>query len=229
MFVCCALLMWIFAAAWIEPAMAALLIVGLMLWTGVLEWNDITGNKAARNTFVWFATTVALANGLSSTGFISWLGKEGGLLMSGISPGVATIVLLLAFYLLHYLFASTTAHTTALLPAMLTIASTIPGMNMEVSVLLMVTSLGVMGIITPTVRVQARFTTVAVTCQPKTTGASAPSSVPSSGSPAADWLPVDVHDVLIPDRRTYPPAVLFCGASYVKQTLYLPEPLPSRA
>lgn len=46
-FVCCALLMWIFAAAWIEPAMAALLIVGLMLWTGVLEWNDITGNKAA--------------------------------------------------------------------------------------------------------------------------------------------------------------------------------------
>ncbi|MCV4784749.1 anion permease, partial [Escherichia coli] len=70
-------------------------------------------------------------------------------LMSGISPGVATIVLLLAFYLLHYLFASTTAHTTALLPAMLTIASTIPGMNMEVFVLLMVTSLGVMGIITP--------------------------------------------------------------------------------
>lgn len=36
-FVCCALLMWIFAAAWIEPAMAALLIVGLMLWTGVLD------------------------------------------------------------------------------------------------------------------------------------------------------------------------------------------------
>ncbi|HCI5222978.1 TPA: DASS family sodium-coupled anion symporter [Klebsiella pneumoniae] len=121
----------------------------LMLWTGVLSWSDITNNKAAWNTFVWFATLVALADGLSSTGFIAWLGKEGGALMSGISPGMATIVLLLAFYLLHYLFASTTAHTTALLPAMLTIASTIPGMNMEVFVLLMVTSLGVMGIITP--------------------------------------------------------------------------------
>ena len=149
--------------------------------------------------------------------------------MSGISPGVATIVLLLAFYLLHYLFASTTAHTTALLPAMLTIASTIPGMNMEVFVLLMVTSLGVMGIITPTVRVQARFTTVAVTCQPKTTGASAPSSVPSSGGPAADWLPVDVHDVLILTAGHILRRFYFCGASYVKQTLYLPEPLPSRA
>ncbi|STQ46142.1 Citrate/succinate antiporter [Ewingella americana] len=32
-FVCSALLMWIFAAAWIEPAMAALLVVVLMLWT----------------------------------------------------------------------------------------------------------------------------------------------------------------------------------------------------
>ena len=148
-FVCSALLMWIFAADWIEPALAALLVVTLMLWTGVLNWNDITSNKPAWNTFVWFATLVALADGLSSTGFISWLGKEGGALMTGISPNVATIVLLLAFYLLHYLFASTTAHTTALLPAMLTIASTIPGINMQVFCLLMVTSLGIMGIITP--------------------------------------------------------------------------------
>ncbi|MFS2225162.1 anion permease [Pantoea sp. B65] len=148
-FVCFALVMWIFASSWIEPALAALLVVTLMLWTGVLEWNDITGNKPAWNTFVWFATLVALADGLSSTGFISWLGKEGGVLMSGIAPGTATIVLLLAFYLLHYLFASTTAHTTALLPAVLTIAATIPGMNMMVFCLLLVTSLGVMGIITP--------------------------------------------------------------------------------
>ncbi|KAB8312981.1 anion permease [Erwinia endophytica] len=149
LFVCCALIMWIFATSFIEPALAALLVIVLMLWTGVLEWNDITGNKAAWNTFAWFATLVALADGLSSTGFIAWLGKEGGALMGDISPGTATIVLLLAFYLLHYLFASTTAHTTALLPAVLTIAATIPGINMEVFCLLTVTSLGIMGIITP--------------------------------------------------------------------------------
>ena len=44
-------MMWIFATAWIEPAMAALLVIVLMLWTGVLNWNDITSNKAAWNTF----------------------------------------------------------------------------------------------------------------------------------------------------------------------------------
>lgn len=63
-FVCFALMMWIFAADWIEPALAALLVIVLMLWTGVLSWSDITNNKAAWNTFVWFATLVALADGL---------------------------------------------------------------------------------------------------------------------------------------------------------------------
>ncbi len=36
-FVCFALMMWIFAADWIEPALAALLVIVLMLWTGVLS------------------------------------------------------------------------------------------------------------------------------------------------------------------------------------------------
>lgn len=148
-FVVCALLMWIFATAWIEPAMAALLVIVLMLWTGVLNWNDITSNKAAWNTFAWFATLVALADGLARVGFITWLGKEGGMLLQGYDPQISAVVLLIAFYLLHYLFASTTAHTTALLPAMLTIAASIPGINMPVFCLMLCTSLGVMGIITP--------------------------------------------------------------------------------
>jgi L-tartrate/succinate antiporter len=148
-FVCSALLMWIFATSWIEPAMAALLVVVLMLWTGVLNWNDITSNKPAWNTFAWFATLVALADGLARVGFIAWLGQEGGQLLNGFDPQVAAVMLLIAFFLLHYLFASTTAHTTALLPAMLTIAAAIPGINMPVYCLMMVTSLGVMGIITP--------------------------------------------------------------------------------
>lgn len=63
-FVCFALMMWIFAADWIEPALAALLVIVMMLWTGVLSSSDITNNKAAWNTFVWFATLVALADGL---------------------------------------------------------------------------------------------------------------------------------------------------------------------
>ncbi len=87
-FVCFALMMWIFAADWIEPALAALLVIVLMLWTGVLSWSDITNNKAAWNTFVWFATTwwhwpTASPPPALSPGWV----KRGGALMSGISQG----------------------------------------------------------------------------------------------------------------------------------------------
>ncbi|CAJ0996514.1 L-tartrate/succinate antiporter [Sodalis praecaptivus] len=148
-FVCMALLCWIFATAFIEPAVAGLMVVVLMLLSGVLDWSDITGNKPAWNTFVWFATLVTLAAGLSDVGFIVWLGKLGAQMLGGIPPVQATLALVLAFYLLHYLFASTTAHTTALLPAVLAIGVAIPGINVMVFCLLLVTSLGIMGIITP--------------------------------------------------------------------------------
>ena len=82
--------MWIFAASVIEPAMAALLIIGLMLWTGVLGGTILLATNQPGTGFFWFATLVALANGLSTTGFIAWLGKEGGVLMSGVSPTAAT-------------------------------------------------------------------------------------------------------------------------------------------
>ncbi len=88
-------MMWIFAADWIELAPAALLVIVPTPWTGALL-ERYHQQQAAWNTFVGFATLAALADGLSSTGLIAWLGKEGGALMSGISPGMATIVLLLA-------------------------------------------------------------------------------------------------------------------------------------
>lgn len=144
-----ALALWIFGAAWADPALVGILVIVLMLLLKVITWNDALGNKAAWNTFAWFATLVALADGLARVGFITWLGKEGGMLLQGYDPQVSAVVLLIAFFLLHYLFASTTAHTTALLPAMLTIAASIPGINMPVFCLMLCTSLGVMGIITP--------------------------------------------------------------------------------
>ncbi|MGJ8515830.1 anion permease [Carnimonas bestiolae] len=147
--VCIALVLWIFGTAYVSPAMAALLVIAVMLITGVLEWSDITGNKAAWNTFFWFATLVALASGLSQVGFIHWLGREGGSLLHGSSPLTAIIVIVVAFYLLHYLFASTTAHTTALLPAALAIGHAVPGVDMQLLSMMLVASLGLMGIITP--------------------------------------------------------------------------------
>ncbi|MNE34003.1 Citrate carrier [compost metagenome] len=49
-FVCCALMMWIFAAAWIEPAMAALLIVG---FSAVNRRPDAVDRRAGVERYHW--------------------------------------------------------------------------------------------------------------------------------------------------------------------------------
>ena len=54
---------------------AALIVISLMLLTNVVTWDDITKNSAAWNTLAWFATLVALADGLTRVGFVKWFAQ----------------------------------------------------------------------------------------------------------------------------------------------------------
>jgi len=144
-----ALFFWITGASYINATTVALLAVCLMLVTGAFSWRDMLGDSAAWNTLVWFATLVALADGLSKVGFVTWLAQLIGHSLAGAPATVALVVLIVAFFALHYLFASTTAHTTALLPVMLAVGTAVPGLSMQRYALLLSLSLGLMGIITP--------------------------------------------------------------------------------
>jgi L-tartrate/succinate antiporter len=144
-----ALALWIFGDEFVNPTTAALLVIGLMLLSKVVTWDDMLANKQAWNTLAWFATLVALADGLTKTGFVKWFADTMAAHMSGVQPTLAAVVLVLIFFLTHYLFASVTAHTTAMLPVMLTVGSTIPGMPMEAFALMLALTLGIMGILTP--------------------------------------------------------------------------------
>ena len=144
-----ALLLWIFGGAYIDATAAAFVVIALMLVTGVVTWDDVVANKAAWNTLAWFATLVALADGLNHVGFVKWLASAMAAHMTGFSPLFAMVVLVVAFFLLHYMFASVTAHVTALLPVMLSVGSSVPGVPMQQFALLLMLTLGIMGIITP--------------------------------------------------------------------------------
>jgi L-tartrate/succinate antiporter len=120
-----------------------------MVLTRVVTWGDITANKVAWSTLVWFATLVALADGLRETGFVAWLANRIASHVMGRPPITAMIVLLLVFYLSHYLFASITTHVTAMLPVMLTVGNAIPGIPIAKFALMLCLTLGIMGIITP--------------------------------------------------------------------------------
>ncbi len=144
-----ALVLWIFAGDWIDATTAALVVVSLMVIVGVLTWEDMITNKQAWNTLVWFATLVTLADGLGRVGFVGWFAKSLAGHLGGIAPTTAMIVLVAVFFFSHYMFASITAHTTAMLPVMLAAGAAIPGMPVAQLSMLLVLTLGIMGILTP--------------------------------------------------------------------------------
>src|SRR5918994_852178 len=144
-----ALVMWIFRGDEVNATTAALIVISLMLLTSVVTWDDIVKNSAAWNTLAWFATLIALADGLTRVGFVKWFAETVASQLTGTPPAIAVAALLLINFFGHYLFASVTAHVTAMIPVLLAVASTIPGVNMHTLALGLCLQLGIMGIITP--------------------------------------------------------------------------------
>ena len=144
-----ALALWIFGGNFIDATTVAGFVISLMLITGTVTWDDILANKQAWNVLVWFATLVALADGLNKVGFVTWFAKSMAALLTGMSPIVVMVVLVVIFFIIHYMFASLTAHTTAILPVMLAVGAAIPGLPVKTFALLLCYSLGIMGVITP--------------------------------------------------------------------------------
>jgi L-tartrate/succinate antiporter len=144
-----ALVLWVFGGDRADPTSAALVVIGLMLVGRVVTWDDIVSNKGAWNTLAWFATLVTLASGLSLVGFVAWFADQVGVRMAGVTPTAAMVLLVVVFFVSHYLFASITAHVTALLPVILTVGSTVPGLPMRQFTMLLMLSLGIMGVLTP--------------------------------------------------------------------------------
>jgi L-tartrate/succinate antiporter len=147
--VAAALALWIAGGSLIDPAMVALAAISLMVIFSLVTWDDIVGNRTGWNVLVSFATLLTLADGLARAGVIDWIGHGVSALLSGRSPILVMTTLVALFFVLHYMFASLTAHATALLPVMLATGAAIPGMPVRTFAMLMVFSLGLMGVLTP--------------------------------------------------------------------------------
>jgi len=60
----------------VDATAVVLLANALMLVTRVVEWDDVLGHAGAWNILVWFATLVALADGLNRMGFVAWVSRS---------------------------------------------------------------------------------------------------------------------------------------------------------
>ena len=144
-----ALVLWIFGGRYVNATTVALIVIAMMLVTRVFTWEDLLKYSAAWNTLAWFATLVALADGLNRVGFVAWFAETLAGPLAGVSPTVAIVALVAVFFFAHYMFASVTAHTTAMLPVMLAVGATIPGMPMREYALLLCLTLGIMSVLSP--------------------------------------------------------------------------------
>jgi L-tartrate/succinate antiporter len=144
-----ALALWIGGASLIDPAMVALGGISLMVVLSLVSWDDIVANRTGWNVLVSFATMLTMAEGLAKTGVIDWIGRTVSGFLSGQPPLLVMTMLVALFFVVHYMFASLTAHATALLPVMLGTGIAVPGMPVRTFAMLMVFSLGLMGVLTP--------------------------------------------------------------------------------
>jgi L-tartrate/succinate antiporter len=144
-----ALGLWVFGGRVIDPSMVALVGISLMLVFGVVTWNDIVGNTAAWNVLAWFATLLVLADGLNKVGFVEWFGRGAAALFADHSPVFVMTLLVTLFFMLHYMVAGLAAHATALLPVVVAAGASVPGMPVRAFAMLLVFSLGIMGVVTP--------------------------------------------------------------------------------
>ncbi|MGL6017185.1 MAG: DASS family sodium-coupled anion symporter, partial [Gibbsiella quercinecans] len=143
------LCLWVFGGSVLDATTVCLLAVSLMLALHVVSWKDITKYSSAWNTLVNLATLVVMANGLTRSGFIDWFAGTMSTHLDGFSPKMTVAALVLVFYFAHYLFASLSAHTATLLPVILAVGKGLPGVPMEQLAILLVLSIGIMGVLTP--------------------------------------------------------------------------------
>jgi L-tartrate/succinate antiporter len=144
-----AILLWIFAGDFIDPALAAFVAISLMLVFRVVTWDDMAKNDAAWTTIVLLATLVTLADGLSRAGFVKWFADTVAVNVGEFPPGLIVVVLVAIYFFSHYMFASLTAHTTAMMPMMLAAAMGIKGAPIATVALGLALTTGIMGVITP--------------------------------------------------------------------------------
>jgi L-tartrate/succinate antiporter len=140
---------WIKGGAWVAPVTVAMCVISLMILTKVITWSDIAANKQAWGVLVWFATLVAMADALNTVGFLKWFADRTTARLANV-PQVALIIGLIAvFFYIHYLFASSTAHAAAVLPVFLAAILTVKGLPIKAVTLMLVYSLGLLGVISP--------------------------------------------------------------------------------
>lgn len=93
-----------------------------MLITCVIEWSDVTEEKAAWDVFVWLGGVIGLAGLLAKFGLITWFANTVSSYLVGVPWWVAFIAVVIVYYYSHYAFAGMTSHVVLMYIGLVAIA-----------------------------------------------------------------------------------------------------------
>ena len=100
----------------IDATAGAFVGLAVLLFSGVLTWDDLLKEKGAWDTVTWFSSLVMMATFLNKLGIIKWFSHlvETSIQSWGLGWLAAATILILIYVYIHYFFASNTAHISAL-------------------------------------------------------------------------------------------------------------------
>src|SRR5437763_9475233 len=98
----------------IDYAVVALVGIGVLLLTGVLDWADVLSERNAWDVFIWYGGLIRMAEALGESGITKQFADAAAGFTVGWSWWGALLILLLVYFYAHYGFASITAHATAM-------------------------------------------------------------------------------------------------------------------
>lgn len=117
------LVLWVFGGMMgLNATVAAMIGLSVLILTGVLEWQDVTKEHTAWDTFIWYSALIMMATTLNTLGFTPWLSEQVVKVVGGLNWTLAFLTLGLLYFYSHYFFASNAAHVSAMYPAFLMVA-----------------------------------------------------------------------------------------------------------
>jgi DASS family divalent anion:Na+ symporter len=105
----------------IDITVTALAGATVLIVTGVLDWEDIKGERAAWDIFIWYGGLIRLSLALNEAGITKAFAEGVAKMFGGFGwVGLFLIALVIYFYA-HYAFASITAHLLSMFPPFLAV------------------------------------------------------------------------------------------------------------
>jgi DASS family divalent anion:Na+ symporter len=100
----------------LDVTFVSMLGLATLLLTGTLTWDQVTGERAAWDVFIWYGGLLKMGELLNNTGVTRVFAESVGGIFVGLPWFTVLLFTLLIYFYAHYFFASITAHVLAMFP-----------------------------------------------------------------------------------------------------------------